>query len=165
MILDRHPDARSLKVQHRELRAIGYWRVPLSAKRVALYEALIAGNGRATIDGVGVSACPDPDVHREALAALHAEDKQPDPRDFVDEIWDPVIRDRVVAYLINAPRAAAWMGYSHCRMCPDNPINGTTCRSDGVFIWPEGFAHYLTAHNVRPPVDFVDHVLSHLESP
>lgn len=31
--------------------------------------------------------------------------------------------------------------------------------SDGVYVWPEGLAHYLEKHHVRLPQRFVDHVL------
>jgi hypothetical protein len=30
--------------------------------------------------------------------------------------------------------------------------------TDRVFLWPEGLVHYVTAHNVRLPNGFVDHV-------
>jgi hypothetical protein len=32
--------------------------------------------------------------------------------------------------------------------------------TDGVYVWPEGLAHYLEKHNVRLPKEFVQHVLS-----
>jgi hypothetical protein len=28
-----------------------------------------------------------------------------------------------------------------------------------VWVWPDGFAHYLQLHAVKPPQEFVDHVL------
>jgi len=35
--------------------------------------------------------------------------------------------------------------------------------TDGVYMWPEGLAHYLEKHNVRLPQEFVDHVLKSIE--
>ncbi|WP_437782765.1 hypothetical protein [Sorangium sp. So ce1097] len=40
---------------------------------------------------------------------------------------------------------------------------GTICLSDGTFVWPEGFAHYVKVHAVRPPKDFVRHVLREVQ--
>lgn len=42
---------------------------------------------------------------------------------------------------------------------------GTTCSSDGTFVWPEGFAHYLEEHAVRPPQEFVQHALDGARRP
>lgn len=36
---------------------------------------------------------------------------------------------------------------------------GCSTFTDGVYIWPEGYAHYLGTHRVRPPVSFVQHIL------
>lgn len=35
--------------------------------------------------------------------------------------------------------------------------------TDGVYMWPEGLAHYLEKHNVRLPQEFVEHVLKQPE--
>ena len=38
---------------------------------------------------------------------------------------------------------------------------GTKCLTlDGTWVWPEGFAHSIEAHSVRPPQEFIDHLLS-----
>ena len=39
---------------------------------------------------------------------------------------------------------------------------GTTCLSDGRFIWPRGLAHYVDKHFVRLPEEFVHHALDQL---
>ena len=82
----------------------------------------------------------------------------PDPSDFVDEDWDQIERRRVAAYLSSGvvPRAAA--GYSKCRICGQR--NGSAEHTDGVYLWPEGLAHYVTDHAVRLPVEFVEHVMA-----
>jgi hypothetical protein len=80
----------------------------------------------------------------------------PDPKNYVDLSWDPTERQLVAAYLAAAADVVHWRGWSTCRLCGVN--NGSTCKADGVFVWPEGLAHYVTAHSVRPPQEFVDHV-------
>jgi hypothetical protein len=32
--------------------------------------------------------------------------------------------------------------------------------TDGVFVWPEGYAHYIEKHDVKPPREFIEHVLA-----
>ena len=36
--------------------------------------------------------------------------------------------------------------------------------TDGVYIWPEGLAHYLDAHAVRLPQQFVNHAMERLDA-
>jgi hypothetical protein len=114
----------------------------------------------------------------------------PDPRAFVDPSWDAAERAAVIAYLRKGKTAMVWCGHARCRFdCAPEPdadtlaswkkigfrdddarniarnkfeaqLMGTSCLTDGTFIWPEGFAHYLEAHAVRPPVEFVRHVLA-----
>jgi len=81
----------------------------------------------------------------------------PDPRDHVDPSWDREERAHVVAYLRLAPVCRIWRGRSYCRFC--QCANGSKCLSDGKYIWPSGFAHYVQKHDVRPPQDFIDHAL------
>jgi len=80
-----------------------------------------------------------------------------DPQAFVDPSWDTEERDDVAYYLQRRMQAAACMGLSRCRFC--DKINGSLEFSDGVYIWPEGLAHYLIEHDVRLPQAFVDHAL------
>jgi hypothetical protein len=42
-----------------------------------------------------------------------------------------------------------WLGHHTCRICGLGA--GTTCRTDGVRLWPESMLHYLTQHKVLPP--------------
>jgi hypothetical protein len=53
-----------------------------------------------------------------------------------------------------------WRGWSSCRLC--GCANGSTCKGDDAYNWPEGFAHYLKVHGVRPPDAFVAHCLGRL---
>lgn len=85
-----------------------------------------------------------------------ASDDLPAPHDFVDAAWDADERDLVVRYLERGVVVLGWMGFSKCRMCGQE--NGDLDLSDGHYIWPSGFAHYVREHNVRPPLTFVAHV-------
>ena len=82
----------------------------------------------------------------------------PDPSTQVDGTWDEEERIAVVKYLQAAPSVASYRGTSPCRMCGIR--NGSQERSDGTYIWPSGFAHYLFQHMVRPDTAFIAHVLA-----
>lgn len=88
-------------------------------------------------------------------------DRLPWPSDYIDESWGPEERERIAHYLDRGEDVAHWMGYSACRICGERL--GTVDQSDGVFQWPAKFSHYLRAHSVRPPAEFIAHVLSILE--
>lgn len=86
----------------------------------------------------------------------------PDPHKFVDSSWDADEREVVVDYLGRGFVVRAYMGYSPCRICGRD--NGSLELSDGVYVWPEGLAHYLADHEVRPPGPFVSHALAMMEA-
>jgi hypothetical protein len=81
----------------------------------------------------------------------------PDPRNYIDLGWDQTERDAVIQHLKNGKPTAFWRGWSNCRICGKN--NGSYCLSDGTYIWPGGFAHYLEDHGVKPPDEFIQHIL------
>jgi hypothetical protein len=80
----------------------------------------------------------------------------PDPHDLVDEAWDARERDLVAGYLEQGfiPWVAA--GLSECRLC--GRANGAAEFTDGVYLWPEGLAHYVRDHSVRLPDEVVAHI-------
>ncbi|TCI89987.1 hypothetical protein [Tenacibaculum sp. M341] len=85
--------------------------------------------------------------------------KLPHPINFIDSKWDQTEKNKVIAYIKNAPFLPAVAGgYSYCRLC-NKEDNGCREQSDGYFIWSEGFLHYLEEHNVKPPKDFIDHCI------
>jgi len=112
----------------------------------------------------------DREEHLPGFGALRAigywhsdyEPGLPDPEAFVDRSWDADERTAVIAYLRGGKEYIAWRGLSWCRFnCGiDDVAMGFRCLTDGTFIWPEGFAHYLEVHAVRPPDEFVRHVLA-----
>jgi hypothetical protein len=54
-----------------------------------------------------------------------------------------------------------WRGYSACRLCGDTL--GTKDMSDGEYVWPEKFEHYVIDHFLVPPHYFVQKVLNETE--
>jgi hypothetical protein len=78
--------------------------------------------------------------------------------DFVDELWDAAERDRVASYVEEGLVPWVQMGLSECRFCGE--LNGSVERTDGVYLWPEGLAHYLREHGVRPPVSVIRHIVA-----
>lgn len=150
MILDRHPDApKTPEAIDRHgllgLRAIGYWTQPVTCD---------IKNGRVAEDAPWVA---------EARLSPHLDWHLPDPYDFVDPSWDARERETVIAYLRAGNEHIAWRGLSACRFRCGEKEMGSACLSDGRYIWPEGFAHYLEMHAVRPPEEFIRHVLQEVE--
>jgi hypothetical protein len=80
----------------------------------------------------------------------------PWPEDFIDEFWSAEEAKIVAEYLGKAPEVEHWRGYSSCRLC--GIMNGSTDKSDGSYIWPQGFAHYVKEHKVKPPEEFLVHI-------
>lgn len=84
----------------------------------------------------------------------------PDPHDWVDPNWDPKERAAVARYLRRGEESMVYPGETWCRFrCGiDDAKMGTRDLTDGQWVWPEGFAHYVEKHHVRPPDSFVEHV-------
>lgn len=73
----------------------------------------------------------------------------PSPRDWIDDAWDPRIRETVGEYLSNGTVVCGYLGYSTCRICGEKV--GNLEYTDGRFVWPSGLAHYIVKHSVRLP--------------
>lgn len=86
----------------------------------------------------------------------------PDPHDLVDPDWDPEERDAIALYLEAGLISRAFMGFSPCRMCGID--NGNLELTDLTYVWPSGLAHYVRAHGVRLPAEFVDHAMTTQEA-
>jgi hypothetical protein len=91
-----------------------------------------------------------------------AEHDWADPADFVDPEWDPRERRMVALYLGSGASSASTfeipveLGWSTCRLCGIS--NGVGEQCDASYLWPRGLAHYVEAHSVRLPREFLDHV-------
>lgn len=66
--------------------------------------------------------------------------------------------EEIVQYLRDARQINAYRGSSTCRICGDRR-NGSREHSDGVYIWPQGLAHYVEEHKTTLPEEFVNHIL------
>jgi hypothetical protein len=81
------------------------------------------------------------------------------PQEFIDSRWDAPLREALFHYLRSGRVATQYLGYSACRFdcgVPEHEM-GSADLSDGVWIWPEGLAHYVARHDVCLPEEFVEH--------
>jgi hypothetical protein len=86
----------------------------------------------------------------------------PDPAMLVDLAWD-IEERQAVANFLNAGRSTSvGCGCSPCRIC--GAPNGFEEFTDGVYLWPEGLAHYVLDHGVRLPREIVRHALTWTEA-
>ena len=79
------------------------------------------------------------------------------PEDAVDPAWGILERYLVMRYLRAGTITATYRGSSNCRIC--ECFNGNCDVSDGTYVWPSGYVHYLELHDVKPPQAFIDHVM------
>lgn len=85
----------------------------------------------------------------------------PQAQDCIDLAWDETERRTVLAYMegvMTNPPTASYRGFSTCRIC--NCHNGSRDYSDSVYLWPQGYPHYIEQHGVKPPQEFIHHILS-----
>src|SRR5687768_18516628 len=83
-------------------------------------------------------------------------DGWPDPRDLIDGSWSDQERELVASYFEQGFVAWAFAGFSDCRLC--GKLNGSAEFTDGVYLWPEGLAHYVREHSVKLPDEVLVHV-------
>lgn len=84
----------------------------------------------------------------------------PHPIQLVQKNWPSTEQKKVVDYLKKAPfMPYAAGGHSYCRFACGKEQNGNREQSDGLYVWPEGFVHYVEQHQVKPPQEFVEHCL------
>lgn len=93
----------------------------------------------------------------------------PDPADLVDPGWDVDERSLVATYLEEgraspvveirrSPDGSVEVG-SRCQLCGADDTFSLAYVTDGTYVWPEGLAHYVETHSVRPPSRVLDHIL------
>lgn len=71
-------------------------------------------------------------------------------------------KKKVFEYLMKGKEHSYYMGFSMCRIC--GKPNGSMCLTDGEFVYPEGYAHYILDHNVQPDLDLLVKVLMYEKS-
>ena len=87
----------------------------------------------------------------------------PHPREYVDESWDSSERNRAILYLEQSYYLTRFaLGWSWCRFgCFGgkawHEMGHGEC-TDGVWLFPESFLHYVRHHAVKPPADFLEHM-------
>lgn len=120
-------------------------------------------------------------------------DDRPVPSRLVDEAWGKTVGARAVALYARSGFIESFeLGYSFCRMnCrrgglsskavivgrnrsssssrmiggqQHNKFMGCCTLTDGKYVWPEGLAHYIAEHAVRPPEDFIQHATGSLRA-
>ncbi len=81
----------------------------------------------------------------------------PTPQSLVRPGWlSDSDKQSLISYLEGGDTYETWRGQSWCRFRCDGDLG---CRdfTDGVWIWPEGLAHYVEKHDVILPDKFVTH--------
>ena len=81
----------------------------------------------------------------------------PSPMDLVSPGWLGEELSSLINYLNSGAICAMFRGWSTCRFLYENPRIGGNELTDGVWVWPDGLAHYVEAHDVFLPMEFVDH--------
>jgi hypothetical protein len=91
---------------------------------------------------------------------------------FITSLWDETLPapqelvgtdsrlPAVADYLDRGMVHVRYRGRSWCRFGCRDVAMGSADLTDGVWVWPEGLAHYLRFHSVLLPEDFMGHVLS-----
>lgn len=81
--------------------------------------------------------------------------------------WRARDRARVVAYLRGGSTFESYRSGTSCRFACGIPSRALGRRdlTDGVWVWPEGLAHYVEAHSVRLPERFLRHALERRRPP
>ncbi len=77
--------------------------------------------------------------------------------------WRPEPQAIVLAHLRSGVVFESYRGRSFCRFSCGAPPKAMGHRdlTDGVWVWPEGLAHYVEVHSVRLPERFIAHAIAH----
>jgi hypothetical protein len=129
------------------LKAVGYWR---PSEGVLRYKQQHGYGGRQ-LSPAEIAARPEAPPN-----------PLPNPAWLVWEGWNPAELPGVLAYLRAGQEWIRFNGWSYCRFaCGIAPSAlGDRDLTDGVWVWPEGLAHYVEAHSVRLPDEFIDDMRS-----
>ncbi len=146
MLLDFHPDIPGLKYD-KPYKFLGYWHA-------------VGIDLESNLPMPPSSAFQEAQFHRyEATCGAFV---LPFPCDYVNKMWAASERESVLTYLKATTEVfESWRGNSWCRFreCDGKYIAGYRDFTDGIYVWPEAFPHYIEKHLVKPPDEFVAHVL------
>jgi hypothetical protein len=107
---------------------------------------------------------PEEEIKRlTPIGYWHSEngDGLPHPQSLVSWTWQFGRRWRIVRYLRKGSVYVQYGGCSYCRFGCWRTFLGSKDLTDGVWVWPEGLAHYVATHGVRLPDEFVAHARRH----
>ena len=82
----------------------------------------------------------------------------PMPQNYIDPNFSE--KEKIIRHLRNGSDFEFWRGNSFCRFGCQNVDMGFKDLTDGTYVWPEGYIHYIEKHNVKPPQEFITHVLN-----
>ena len=57
-------------------------------------------------------------------------------------------------FLTHPTNRVSYRGWSNCRIC--GCMNGTEDYERAGFVWPSGYLHYITQHDIRPPQHLIE---------
>jgi hypothetical protein len=85
-------------------------------------------------------------------------DDYPLPQEVEGELPEG-LRRKLTRHLKRGSLFEQYRGLSWCRYgCKG--YNGSKELTDGVWVWPEGLAHYVVKHGITLPPEFVEHVVA-----
>ncbi len=81
----------------------------------------------------------------------------PHPEKFVGAYSSQALKERCLGIFAREMSISSDGDISQCRFeCGVSPHEiGSKCLTDGFWLWPEGLAHYVSAHDVVLPDEFV----------
>jgi hypothetical protein len=97
-----------------------------------------------------------------------SDDSYPAPQELVGLLPDERRRS-LTRYLESGATFRQYFGYAWCRFTCGSSESvaarmdtrlGTRDLTDGIWVWPEGLAHYVRDHGVVLPEDFIEHAAS-----
>ncbi len=83
-------------------------------------------------------------------------DGLPDPGALASKTWEKGRRGKIAAYLKGGAVIDEADELAECRLCGESC--GYRERTDGVWRWPEGLAHYVSRHGVKLPPELIEHM-------
>ncbi|HYG77599.1 MAG TPA: hypothetical protein VEK08_21515 [Planctomycetota bacterium] len=91
----------------------------------------------------------------------------PHPGMFIKPGWECERRALILNYLRNGAECCSYLGFAYCREeCGvADSVLGSSELTDGTYVWPQGLAHYVEAHELALPEYFVEHMARHVFVP
>ena len=89
---------------------------------------------------------------------VNSKENLPFPTEMIDTSWSKSEKKQVINYIKSFKPGNHQKGTASCRICNERLGSGEC--SDGNYVFPEKFEHYLEKHNVKPPQEFVNIALN-----